>query len=153
MPSETWRPVVGYEQFYEVSDQGRVRSLVKRMRWDPRVLAQSISTRYAMVSLNKHGTVKKVYVHALVAEAFIGPRPDGLLVCHNDGDCRNNVVANLRYDTYRENSLDTVRHGTNYWANLTHCLRGHEFTPENTRLSRGGRTRNCRACEQIRRAA
>lgn len=51
-------------------------------------------------------------IHQLVAEAFIGPRPEGLETCHNDGDPTNNHVGNLRYATHAENAADMVKHGT-----------------------------------------
>ena len=51
-------------------------------------------------------------VHAVVAYLFIGPRPPGLMVLHNNGDFRDNRVVNLRYGTAMENFEDAVRHGT-----------------------------------------
>jgi hypothetical protein len=44
--------------------------------------------------------------------AFIGPKPDGMVVCHNDGDKLNNHYANLRYDTHKSNASDMLLHGT-----------------------------------------
>lgn len=52
------------------------------------------------------------YVHILVLEAFLGPRPDGLEGCHNDGNCLNNFVSNLRWDTHESNIADAKKHGT-----------------------------------------
>lgn len=48
----------------------------------------------------------------LVLHAFIGPCPDGMECCHNDGNPGNNHLENLRWDTHKANSLDMVRHGT-----------------------------------------
>lgn len=89
-------------------------------------------------------------VHVLVAEAFLGPRPDGLMVCHNDNDPTNNVVANLRYDTQSSNVLDSVDVRSHRQTRKTHCIRGHEFSPHNTiqRASRKGRI--CRTCRDAR---
>ncbi len=57
----------------------------------------------------------KVYsVHSLVAKAFIGLKPDGLVVCHNDGNTLNTNADNLRYDTLSNNMKDRIRHGTAY---------------------------------------
>ena len=50
-------------------------------------------------------------VHILIAEAFLGPRPEGLEVCHNDGNRNNNRPDNLRYDTRSSNNLDAYDHG------------------------------------------
>jgi hypothetical protein len=85
------------------------------------------------------------YVHSLVAEAFIGPRPIGLEVRHLDGDSTNNAVDNLRYGTHAENMQDRVKHGRDPQALRTHCPHGHGYTPENTYMQSAG-GRGCRAC-------
>lgn len=155
---ERWLPVPGWEGFYEVSDLGRVRSIDRviirsnghRVPLKGVVLSpESSSTRYLAVHLSGGGrhTVKRV--HVLVAAAFIGPRPAGLLICHNDDDGHNNRAANLRYDTNRNNMLDAVALGANRNANKTHCPKGHEYSAENARIyARPGGTpsRYCRAC-------
>jgi hypothetical protein len=86
---------------------------------------------------------------------FIGPRPDGLDVCHNNGDRLDNQVGNLRYGTRSENMLDTVPHGRSR-ASRTHCPSGHEFNEENTRhdvvKGRNGGTVNRRSCRECDRA-
>lgn len=53
----------------------------------------------------------KFYIHHLVAEYFIGPRPEGNYVRHLDGDKLNNHVSNLAYGTPQDNINDTMRHG------------------------------------------
>jgi len=52
-------------------------------------------------------------VHRLVLEAFIGPCHKGMEACHNNGDCVDNRVENLRWDTRKANAKDRLRHGTN----------------------------------------
>jgi len=49
-------------------------------------------------------------VHSLVMFAFIGPRPSGMDICHNDGNPANNTVDNLRWDTRKGNMADMIRH-------------------------------------------
>jgi NUMOD4 motif len=122
--SEIWKPVVGFEGLYEVSNLGRVRSLdrisYRRNRWGPmacrvrgRVLKQSSTENgYLQVSLHgKYGQVSRRVAH-IVAAAFIGPRPCNQVVCHNDGDKRNNYASNIRYDTGAGNERDKQDHGT-----------------------------------------
>lgn len=108
---EEWRPVVGFEGRYEVSNQGRVFSLVSG-----RLLTQSSHTNgYKLVGLGRPPTLRKSavrYVHRLVLAAFVGPVPDGKEGCHNDGDKANNRLENLRYDTHFSNCQDTHAHGT-----------------------------------------
>src|SRR5699024_9822191 len=87
------------------------------------------------------------YVHSLVAESFIGARPEGMEVCHSDGNKTNNHVANLRFGTSSDNELDKVRHGTHHEAVKTHCPRGHELFAENLKPSNAKQgKRMCLAC-------
>ncbi len=58
------------------------------------------------------GKYKRVFVHVLVLEAFVGPRPKRMCACHNDGNPSNNNLSNLRWDTQRNNQLDKREHGT-----------------------------------------
>lgn len=90
-------------------------------------------------------------VHRLVMEAFVGPCPEGLEVLHWDDNPANNHLSNLRYGTRSENVKDRVRNGIHHFASRTHCLRGHEFTLENTYNPPGHPTkRMCRKCCHIR---
>lgn len=125
MIEERWLPVVGFEGSYEVSDRGRVRSLTRYVeqigRWGKpvsrrmlgRVLAMGPHVGgYVAVHLYRDGLQRATVAHILVAEAFIGPRPPGMEVLHNDGDKQNNAVTNLRYGTKLENEADKDLHGT-----------------------------------------
>lgn len=91
-----WKPVVGYEGLYMVSDTGFVRSLFRYKK----VLKYNISKRgYATVELFKDGSSKRLLVHRLVAQAFI-PNPDNLpQVNHIDENSLNNTVGNLEWCT------------------------------------------------------
>jgi hypothetical protein len=67
---------------------------------------------YAQYILRFNDRLKAVKGHRLVAEAFIGPRPPGLEVCHEDNNRQNNHACNLRYDTESGNQRDRLKHGT-----------------------------------------
>jgi len=119
---EEWRPIPGY-QGYEVSSHGRVRSFRKRAKgsgpkWIIAKTAQRIlkpatdRTGYLGVNLMLRGRVHHTCIHRLVARAFLGPCPDGMEVCHNDGDSSNNYIGNLRYDSHEANMSDAVEHGS-----------------------------------------
>lgn len=105
MKKEIWKPVVGYEGLYEVSNWGRVKSL-KRLVKSPRgyrTVSEKIlkiwknNKGYLYVVLCKNGIIKTCYVHRLVAEAFID-NPDNLpCVNHKDENPQNNVVSNLEF--------------------------------------------------------
>ena len=159
--SERWLPVNGYAGIYEVSSHGRVRSVDRTVTYSDgrvcrrkgKVLSAGLSKRggYPLVSLYTQGKNQSHYVHSLVAETFIGPRPEGTEVCHNDGSKTNNHVGNLYYGTSSDNELDKVRHGTHYNAAKMHCPLGHELFAENIppSIAKLGR-RQCRACARAR---
>lgn len=97
---EKWLPVSGYTGSYEVSSLGRVKSLLSHGR----ILKQTInSVGYERVALRKDGITKFVFVHRLVARAFIDNPEKKPYVDHIDGDRRNNSASNLRWCTMREN--------------------------------------------------
>lgn len=96
---EIWRPVVGYEGLYEVSNMGRVRSLNYNRTGKVKVLKNVLQVRdgYLFVCLRKNGEQKIKKIHRLVAEAFI-PNPDNLpQVNHKDEDKTNNCSWNLEF--------------------------------------------------------
>jgi hypothetical protein len=118
---ETWKPVVGFEGLYEVSDRGRVRSLDRvypqlsrkgkghKHTHKGRILRPAPASHgYLTVVLGRGNTRT---VHSLVAEAFIGPCPEGQEILHKDQTRLNSRLSNLRYGTRTENILDAVRSG------------------------------------------
>ena len=89
---------------------------------------------------------KAIRAHRLSWILQVGPIPDGLLVLHkcNNPSCVN--IEHLYVGTKRDNAFDCVKAGTHFsmGRGQTHCKRGHEFTPENTRME--GSKRRCMAC-------
>lgn len=116
---EEWRPVLGAEDSYEVSDLGRVRSVDRYVRcgWrgaGRRLVLGRILRPGRMVSGHLSVAIGKNNsrtVHSLVMQAFVGPPPEGLEVRHLDGVPSNNVRSNLKYGTRSENIEDDYRHG------------------------------------------
>ena len=114
-----WKPVVGYEGFYEVSDTGQIRTAERtvscgpnRTRRVPSKLRKfDITSGYYDVVLCKNGKMTTRLVHRLVAEAFI-PNPNNKeIVNHKDGDKQNNNVNNLEWVTRAENDLHASQTG------------------------------------------
>lgn len=102
---EEWRDVPGYEEFYEISNKGRVRTKKERLRGYPvgTLLIQASSVEgYRGVTLIKDGESRRIYVHRLVMLTFVG-EPGDLEVNHKDGVKWNNVLENLEYVTHQEN--------------------------------------------------
>jgi hypothetical protein len=136
-PIETWRPVAGYEEIYEVSDIGRLRG-PKGIRRP--VLAKSASLVYRRAMLSGVGTPKNVGIHRLVLTTFSRPPEPEEVARHLDGDSLNNCIENLAWGTALENSMDSRMNGT--LCRRT-CPNGHEYTAEET-VRRGGR--RCGIC-------
>lgn len=114
-----WRVVPGWDGFYEVSDLGDVRSVPRVVEHkDGRVrqlkghtLKQNEDGKgYLFVNFCRDGVCKPMPVARAVALAFIGPRPDGLDICHSNGDKWDNRPINLRYDTRSANQIDRWTH-------------------------------------------
>ena len=109
--NEIWKSIYGYENIYEVSNNGRVRSLSRTAKGKNgasipikgRVLKLAKGQRYYHICLYKFGKSRTVLVHKLVANAFLGDRPKDLVIDHIDNDSLNNMVSNLQYISVREN--------------------------------------------------
>lgn len=95
MNNEQWADITGTDGKYQVSTHGRVRR-------DGEVLHLSITLGYPIIAIRRNGEHKTRAVHRLVAEAFLGPRPDGHVVHHKDQDRGNNHIENLEYLTISE---------------------------------------------------
>jgi hypothetical protein len=114
---ERWIPVVGYEGLYEVSDAGRVKSLVpsKKRPIAGHVLTPKRSGQgYLCVALYRHGKPTTITIHQLVMRAFVGAVPDGMNVNHRDGKKKNNLLSNLEYVSYSENSRHALSKGLSH---------------------------------------
>lgn len=112
-----------YEDLYEVSDQGRVRSFDKTVIrgkgaavfLPARVIAQFRIGRfrnYWGVTLHRGGRRKVCMVHRLVGEAFLGPLPEGLTTRHGAAGSLDNRLVNLSYGTQAQNNADKFRDGS-----------------------------------------
>jgi hypothetical protein len=122
--TEEWRDIPGYEDMYQVSDLGRVRSLDRVVpqkngprKCKGRILKPAVNTTgYYHVMLGRGGSHRgsrnSHLVHALVVLAFIGPRPEGHDVRHGELGKLNNSASNLSYGTRTENNNDRWRDGT-----------------------------------------
>lgn len=114
---EEWKPVVGFEEFYEVSSEGRVRTLQARGRHPAGLVLKPETKGAGYQSTTLTGRIVKARpIHQLVAEAFIGPRPSGHQVNHIDGDKKNNTAPNLEYLTPKENIRHSIETGLRWRA-------------------------------------
>ena len=113
---EIWKPVPGYEGFYEVSSLGRIRGVDRVIirkdgkKYTVKETILSPSKRgydgYFDVSLRREGQQKTHKIHRLVMLAFVGEPPEGKYeVDHKDGDPENNRLSNLEYVSKKENYM------------------------------------------------
>ena len=103
---EIWKPVVGYENLYEVSNLGRVKSLKdNKGRYREKIKSSSDNGRgYLNVCLYKNGKGKRCYIHRLVAEAFLDNPNNYPIINHKDENKQNNHVSNLEWCDYEYNN-------------------------------------------------
>lgn len=154
---ENWLPILDYENLYDVSDLGRVRSVTHSVTshsdgrervFRGRILKHELRNGYPTVGLSKNGIVTKFYVHYLVLRTFRGEPLPGQEACHGPDDDRTNVrLDNLRWDTHKSNVHDCLDHGRHRSHNgeKTRCDRGHPFDEANTIIRPEGRS--CRKCK------
>lgn len=112
---EIWLPISGYNGYYEISNNGKVRSLdriektfgrfgkIQRIRHGM-VLKPTIRNGYDSVELNKDGKIKRVSIHRTVADTFIRKVLDDETVHHIDKNKKNNALSNLEILSYSEHN-------------------------------------------------
>lgn len=105
---ERWKPVLGFEGRYEVSDQGNVRSFCKGKN---RILSPGTGVHGYLYVLLYHSDGKRKIrlVHRLVVEAFIGSIPPKMDVNHKNGAKKFNYLENLEILSRSENQLHNYR--------------------------------------------
>jgi len=117
MNGEVWKDIEGYEGYYQVSNNGRVRSVERQVECNgkihnrkSRILKPGESkTGYYRVVLSKFGKHKNASIHRLVAKAFLTTKKNRNCVNHKDLDKKNNRVKNLEWCSFKENSEHAVK--------------------------------------------
>lgn len=132
-----WRPLVGFEDLYEISNYGEVRSVAREFvyydsRWGQNTVRHTKAKLmksydsiggYKFISLRKDGQYFQRYVHRLVAQTFISNPENKPEVNHKDGNKTNNCVDNLEWVTPHENQLHS------------HAVLGHPSSTRGRHLS------------------
>lgn len=154
-----WKRIPGFNH-YEVSDNGRVRSLdrvivrrdgIRKTCRGKEITHVVASTGHRTVHLYEGGVMQVKSVHRLVLEAFVGKPQPGQVCRHINGDANDNRVENLAWGSYSDNAFDCVKHGNHEMRNRTHCPRGHALMEPNLvryELKQGHR--KCKACHRAR---
>ncbi|HEM9258124.1 TPA: HNH endonuclease [Streptococcus agalactiae] len=132
--NEVWKDIPIVKGYYQVSNLGRVRSIGRTVnakqrtrKTKGRILKQSLSSGYAIVTLSVNGLRKSIRVHRLVAEAFIPNPINKRTINHIDENKLNNRVDNLEWATDKENA----NHGNRTTkSSLGRCKPVEQFTLE-----------------------
>lgn len=119
---EIWKDIKGYEGLYQISNMGRVKSLLKVTKFGNRlkvneemILKPALGKRgYYVVSLNHNGKSKTFTIHRLIAEAFIPNPQNKEFIDHINTIKTDNRIENLRWVTSKENSNNilTLQHSS-----------------------------------------
>jgi NUMOD4 motif-containing protein/HNH endonuclease len=110
---EMWRPAAGFEEYYEVSDHGRVRRIkpAKGALLGRCLKPKPTYKGYLLVNLSIGAKMHKKSIARMVAKTFL-PNPENKPeVNHKDGNKKNNRVRNLEWATTKENANHAVRAG------------------------------------------
>jgi hypothetical protein len=119
----SYKPIPNFPG-YRVGDDGSVWSCLRKEHHGPGKVWSVLGTEWKRLKvqldkkgrpyfgLRRGGKAHTRRVSRIVIEVFVGPRPDGMICCHNDGNPQNNHISNLRWDTYQANCEDAVRYGT-----------------------------------------
>lgn len=129
---EQWKPIPGYEGYYEISNTGLVRSCARYvvkgnfaasfLAGKPKPTVKG-KNGYMMAQLSKDGVNKTYSVHRLVLRAFIGDPPHKYEACHNNGIRDDNRLENLRWDTRVNNFKDREKHGNTAKGERNGCAK------------------------------
>lgn len=119
---EIWKDIIGFEDAYQVSDRGRVRSKTRSVickngtvkNYNGKVLtAKPNSSGYLRVELKYNGKTERWFVHRLVALHFVEnqDKDTNRIVNHLDSNHLNNSASNLEWTTLLGNSQHALKNG------------------------------------------
>lgn len=121
MQKEIWKYIPGYDEKYQVSNFGRVKSLIFK---NERILKNAVdSTGYHVVSLSKKNSTKKQNVHKLVCISFLEHNPCGykLVINHKNSNRIDNRLDNLEIITQRQNTNKSNLKHTSIYVGVHWC--------------------------------
>jgi hypothetical protein len=110
---EIWKDITGYENLYQVSNYGRIKTLGNNVNKKEKIRKLGID-RYIKIRLCKNNVKKTIGVHILVARAFIPNSYNLPYVCHKDDNPHNNHFTNLFWGTQQDNMNDKMN--KNRWS-------------------------------------
>ena len=117
--TENWKDIPDYEGRYQVSDSGRVKSVVRKNRLTEKIMKpHPDKDGYMRVGLREEGKLWTTSIHRLVMLAFVGPCPEGKQVDHENQIKDDNNLSNLRYVTSRQNCSNRTTKGSSKYIGV-----------------------------------
>lgn len=133
--TEQWKDIIGYEEFYQISNLGNIRSKDRYiylpqnksfvLRKGKNIKPNKVAYDYLQVTLYDGKTRKSKYVATLVMENFVGIKPHNLVINHIDENKNNNSLENLEYITPKQNN----NHGTRIERARQKMINGKKSKP------------------------
>jgi hypothetical protein len=177
--NETWKAVVGYEGYYEISNTGKVKGINRKITIiqgtktiiqtrAPRNLKPRINNRgYVELRLSKNGTTKTKYLHVLLAESFLSNPNNKPEVNHKNGIKTDNSLDNLEMVSHSENMKHAYQIGLikskgkpiidncsgEVFSNAKEAATHYKTNPKTLRLSLNGKIKSRFPCLQFKLAA
>ena len=112
---EEWRDIKGYEGIYQVSSEGRIKSLDYLHTGKEKILCPKKHNKgYLQIQFVRNGTNKTYTIHRLVAETFIENPYNYPCVNHIDENKQNNKAENLEWCTARQNTIKFLQNHPNF---------------------------------------
>jgi hypothetical protein len=125
VPPRKWQSIPGFAN-YEIDTHGNACRVWRYVSGEVKKypLLPDIDKRgRKRFALCLNGKARRILASRLVLMTFIGPCPDGMEACHENGDCTDNRLENLRWDTHSSNLLDRRRHGTNVQGEMVNTAK------------------------------
>lgn len=108
---EIWKPINGYEEFYQISNLGNVKSKPRQRTKGGILKTRPTLEGYLQVTLYKNSKPFTVTIHRIVAQNFIPNLNNLRCINHKDCNKKNNKVDNLEWCSYSQNSIHAIKHG------------------------------------------
>ena len=117
MKNEIWKDIIGYENLYQISNYGNIKSINKGRFYNKNLKCQKNHKGYLTITLTKNNYRKNFKIHQLVAISFLNHTPCGMkkVIDHIDNNKLNNSVKNLQ---------------------ITDCHKNHYFVKNNIKKSK-----------------
>jgi len=132
-----WRDVKGFPNELQVSSKGRVRAIEHRFLLDEKMTPIRVARLIEPIQMNQdylgiHYNGRGLFIHVLVAEAFLPNPGNKRLIIHNDGNKKHNDATNLKYQTNSECAKEAIASGImkkppGYKGKIIECIDTGEF--------------------------